>query len=288
MMVYDNYFCFLDYSERSDESSDESVYRLNIGKIETGEKLFRKHLGWSARLLTVSGKILLYEANQNCVLFNLDKFEVIKSYTPEYLQLTYLELTLGIESSSIEKYDNFGNDYYVIKITSKDGKIWNLDPLTGKFVTSVPDNKSFTKYLLSSKTEISIFKDIKEKYGEYFMQFSRETGNSIRRKLIIGKDTTGIDFIDPNFMEIFPDLEIVIIKSYTTTDKTNFYISAVDFKGKILWQQSRDDLKGSDYFSNNPDFDIALRYNNKLLFNSGGFVYYLDVLKDSVVWKTRF
>jgi len=177
-----------------------------------------------------------------------------------------------------------------LKILAKNGKIQYPDPISGRVTEPRKNGNGFLMYRINgnNRQEIIRYKTQADAEGQIIMRFSTETENSDLQKLIIGCDTSKIELINPKFIELFPELRIVMICSFVTTDETNFILSAVDFSGRLLWQRSQVELKGSDFYSRHPHLDVALKYDNNLLFNSGGFVYYLDVAKNSVLWKTRF
>ena len=282
-------FCFVDYAISSTPRTHipVNVFQLNIGSIANGKKLYRTYIGENGRILSFTGDKILYEENSVCHLFDAKDMKVIRDYTPEYLAKNYNEFSSGVQNISVEFDMACGKATYYLDVLAKDGKKHCFDPVNGCRYTMINDTSVFQHYR-KDDNEIRKYKNAGDNDGETFIKFSQKTMFSILQHLIIENESCGTEFIDPDFMEVFPELKMVIIRSFATTDETNFLLSAVDFHGKLLWQHSQEDLKCSDYYTKKPEMDVALKNKNNLLFNVGGFFCYMDVVNNTILWKSRF
>jgi hypothetical protein len=115
--------------------------------------------------------------------------------------------------------------------------------------------------------------------------------SSLKRLEIIkphSKSAPLLELIQPRFLDIDPNGQIVIILSYDTTEKTSFLITAFHLTDKhTLWQLKQSDFDKSDYVKNNSTLNIFIKHDNDFIFNSGGLLIRADANTGKIKWSKQ-
>ncbi|MCB1180011.1 MAG: hypothetical protein KDK36_20705, partial [Leptospiraceae bacterium] len=114
----------------TDNSSDHPnhIFRLNIIKIETGERVFRSIIGNNFnKIYKTDSKLVLMniqdeEKLEDCIIYNLSDFNQSLNLNPEYLENSLIP-TPGIQSLKFYSENT-------IKITNKKGYIYYYNIIT--------------------------------------------------------------------------------------------------------------------------------------------------------------
>jgi hypothetical protein len=284
MYVCNGLFCFLDHYETGGEGPSEDIYRLYVADVRTGEKKFRKYTGTFSGLDRKMDGMLLYHDHDNFFVYDPAQDKSMKSYDPLSLPNTYPELRSGVERMDISPHQS------VIRIEGKNGKKYYLEAFSGKLQDSdfaeVPDTSA--AYVPDDDDDIYTL----DKRGnrENVLSLDRAKGSDKLMELRVGEveeKVKGLEFLDGDFIYYFRKERIAIIRSYETTDHTNFVLTAVSANGEKKWQIVQKDLDGEDYMSSNA-YGCCTNYGNNLIFNSGYWYYSIDLNTAKVNWKKRF
>jgi hypothetical protein len=287
--VVKNKICFIDNKKRAftpyalQRSYD--MYRLHIINAETGERIYRSYIGLNVKWLKNKENIILYETKTGFDVFDIDKKAVIRSIDNNYLEKKFNELSAGIASKKYIK------DFIIIDC--KNGRRYYYEPFSDKIVNEpTPDYFSYKDYSFS-ESNITLITNGREK--EIFRFKPKNKGESLKKLYFvdsIGK--TSEKYSDESFIGgicigFFPERDIIIIKSYETTDRERIKISALDNNLKTLWKIDNDILSPVDFFApKKPVVTKMVLENGKLFFAISGFVYSVDSATGKIIWRKRF
>jgi hypothetical protein len=277
MMVCGNDLCFLDHYETGDAAMD--VYRLYVVDRATGEKRYRIYTGSRSELNGTDRAAVLYSNSGEFYLFDPGKNERTRTYGPSTLPGLYKECSIGVSSVKLVPYDNPTTSAGLLRIELKNGKLLFLEPFSGQIRGDANDNyiTGFPGTGFSGNMA-----------GD--LRLEQERSNP-RLKLLQQK--TGDRLLDDPEKKEFLEGEIigvsgntVIIKSFATTDLTDFLITAVDKSMKMKWRHSQAELDGNDGLEG-AVFGSSAVSDGMMYFNSGRYYYAVDVNTGMVKWKSR-
>jgi hypothetical protein len=283
--TYDSKLWFIDYSVRSDESSDEDVLRLTIVDQKSGKKLLRKYLGYSGDILFFQGKKLILQVNHGCFVMNTETFDFEKKYTNEFLQKNFPECAAGVGATEIRESIQDNVKKFVLKISLKDGTTKYLDPLSGAFVNFTQSGEISQEFTIASKQEL--YQNAGNNRGNRILYFIPRESQSSRAKLVFPNDTSDYDFLEPELLAFFPETKTAFVKSYITTEHTDFILTAVDLSGQIVWKINSQSPEFDVAFSQRKDLDFVKLIDNELIINSGGLILFLDPASGKILRKVR-
>ncbi|HWY36826.1 MAG TPA: hypothetical protein VNX68_19425 [Nitrosopumilaceae archaeon] len=276
--------------DRQDGGGGNSIihYRIHVLNPETGEENIRFYAGTNAKLLDEQNNILLYKNDRdNFHLFDLTKNSPAQSYTKESLSAQFPELSSGIDKI---QYENDDQPYSgsILSITSKTGKNYFFNPFSSKLTDSVSIQK---KDQLNSdppdKYEIKL-RNSENKVIEINLVNSPNSSVLWRLEAINNeqkqKDNESKEFINACFIAAYPDLGIILIKSFETTDENNFLITAISPDMKKLWQISQKQMEESDYDSKHKN-TASITFKSNLILNAYHFYFSLNAQTGKVNWK---
>ncbi len=293
MCIINDKLCFLDKKEKGDDTSDWEEYRLHLLNASNGEKISRKFYEDISDIGNYKGDTILLNSYWKFILVNIKTNEPIRIINNEYLQKRFEELALGIESMDYTKnraYD--GSQSLTISITSKTAKKFYYEPFSDKLLdTSLTEHLPTLNYYFSNNDVY--WKTINNKdqkivsleysKGSAKIKYLKFESPAVEKSSMVSKN----EYLEPKFLEVFPLQKIFIVVSYETTDKLNFILHAINFDGKELWKIKQSELNLTDRYSEEPKLHTAIRFKDRLIFNSGGFIVSLDASTGNIVWKQR-
>lgn len=232
-----------------------------------------------ADLDLISGSQLVYCNKQGCSLLNTEDLNITTSYRPDTLPSHYPLLMQGV--SNIIYKNTF------LEIDAKNGQKYYLEPLTGKLFDKQPDNNILTRSGYRVTWYAVEYFNFNTRQTTRVLQFKSPYNNTLQRIELLrsAKTPPSLDFIDPKFIEIFSEDQIVIILSYENTDKKSFIITAYDLiNNRNLWQLKQSIFDKSDYVHNNSTLNVFMKYDHDLIFNSGGLLIRADSKTGKIKW----
>ncbi len=287
--IIKNKICFIDNKKRAftpyalQRSYD--MYRLHIIDAETGERIYRSYIGLNVKWMKNNDNLIFFETKTGFDVFDIDKKEIIRNIDNDYLEKKFNELSAGVESKKYIK------DFVIVDC--KNGQRYYYEPFSDKIVNEPPQEYFNYKDYSFSESNISVITNGREK--EVFRFKPNNKGESLKKLHFV--DSTGKtseqcsdeSFIGGICTGFFPEKNIIIIKSYETTDEKKIIISALDNNLKTLWKIDHNSLYPVDFFApKKPVVTKMVLYNGKLLFAISGFVYSVDSATGKIIWKKRF
>jgi len=283
--IIQNKICLVDFNYYASDNGDYSVSRINVVDTKTGEKLNRTYLGENIIWLDNQNNLILFQDYDRYVVYDIQKMEIVREIDFDYLTENFPELSIGIESITANKN--------CFNILAKNGKSYIYDAYANK--TNVPCKASETEKnninyyytdILSyyeNGTEIQLFK-FEAKNPNDLLKYIKTIPNSENQTVLTSKES----FIEGTFLKVFFDKKLFLLKSYETTDKTNFIITALNFDLETIWKLDYSTLNPKDFYSENYKlFDEIYENDNNIYFAIGGFVYCVETETGKIVWKNR-
>lgn len=278
-------FCFLDtYVRRSRTGSWDDV-RLYIVDANTGEKQFRDFIGHKGEILAAENGLLLYSDEESYYLLNVSTNKIVKTFSKETLPQLYPQTAPGIGEIDFGNGEN-GISTMLLNVTSKNGNRFYIDPFSGKIADSafdVPTRRLFFEHNFES---IKIAGDsVTPKKSVAFNTKNGSVASNLGfyYKQAWTNSPNGKTYIYPQFMAAYLKDGIIVFKSFDTTDKTSFTVTAVeDMNLKEVWN-----IKESDLQSGNNELKHWTKYKSNLIFNLDDYFYSVDVITGKVNWKKR-
>ena len=272
--------CFMDVQTNRYRGTTSKSIRMYIVDLNTGKKQFRNNIGSEGDILAVQEGLIFYDDYDSYYVLDLATNKILKTYSWETLQENYPQTAPGISKIVFKNM--------LMNVLSKNGNRFYIDPFSGKIADAVfsvssdtPDNKYW-------KDVTSIRITSKSTGAEKSMRFKTK-GNSEASQLTTisdddqEKDQEGKTFLYPEFIAGFGDAEVAVIKSYETTEKTNFILTGVSSVSmKQLWQ-----IKQSQLGSGDNDLEGCNEYNGNFIFNLGQLYYSINATTGVVNWETR-
>jgi len=272
--------CFLD-EYYTGKKNPKKTYTLYVVDISTGELLNSEKIGYDAKLLISSISNLLIAVADKFVIYNTCTLSSDLIIDNEYLTNNFPELSEGV--SKIEFI------YNRLSITTKSGLIYLLEPFSSvielksksKPIDIVDYRCYYTKaYIFDNGVEKPLF-TIKSKTNGEDRLYVKNVSNS----LISGSQFSVDYFLEGSFVNMFWDEKMLIVKSYTTTDREAQQLSCLDFDLKTLWKITSTDLRITE---KEIEFVYSFKKQNFLYANIGTYWLCIDSRTGDVSWTHKF
>ncbi len=261
--IHQNSLIAIDHLLSGDgEGSQWEYYRLHGMNLTDGKKNFRVLLGQN--YLNIFGfndqTVLIQMTPHTLCGYHITTGEKIFEITAQALEEAAPELKSGILDYS------FNLPTGLLKVTTKNGLTYTVDPKT----FSIVDANSFAgEPYQPYQNQLKEFSEQNSNFSDFSLT------DDIRKKLtksgrILNSE---LEFIDGQLLAIFPDLKIVTIISYDSTDHHTFTLSGLSFQGDLLWQlEENTDLKLITLSTPINPFTFAYNFNNHLIVLAGGYI----------------
>lgn len=290
MYCSDNVCCLIENYERGGgESSPESVSRLHIVDVKTGERKNRERIGYFTTLLDMHHDTLFYEVDDEYVLLNAKENKIIRQWNKESLSSKFKETKAGI--SSLSNYQTYGGPYRPIsEIKTKDGYTYFYDAFKDKIIG--------TEIKPATKDGIQFVDDhleVVKGENKSWISAIQRIPNTERSKVIVSDDSKQFECTSPDKEFIHPKIiawsakeNIYIVRHYTTTEDKAFIISAFRLNNaKPVWEIHQSKLNCTDSFTDEPKLDVIRVQDNNVIFNSGGWLISAEIKTGKINWTTR-
>jgi len=258
--------------------------RMRALNKKTGEPLYRQVIG---RLLAYQMPYAVYERpmavdeHRSIGVIDLRSGE-IRKYDKESLTKSVPEL-----SSGVSKWEYDDNEHW-IKIVTKKGEIYYMDPFKNEFFAQPPQLRIDASPMIYKEIRVSDVQSWILK-GEQVKQIYTDDKQVLRNKKEIHK-LSDMPLTDQKFLLgafAYKDAQRVVIRHYETTDKANFTLTCLDLTGKTLWTLEQKDVGASDFFSHDPEFGQSTAADGNLIFSCGGFIISVNAETGKINWKSR-
>lgn len=263
-------------------------HRLYLVDAQSGEVLFKKPLSGKngAKGLSLSNGQLLVKSGNKSQYFSL-KGASRKAFSKSQLK------DLPELKSGIYKYGYNANSNQVWAI-NKQGEKFFYNGTTMKRekerVTAASTGNTFVEIPGQSKMYFSTTK--KRRYYRHHPYYCPvKLKGKIRRQLILeNEQPVEKFFVYGKICMYFSKAKVALIKSYATTDKKQFVLTAVNLQGEVLWQKTPLKLGVKDFFSKSKPripYITPAMYNGDFVILIGGYLHRIDPETGRMRWQTR-
>lgn len=263
-------------------SSDDiptEIGRLHVLNLETKKKTYRTLMGENSQLLKQYEDKFLFSGNRQFTLLDLEGSTNLKLYSAASISKLYpFETQAGIERL------DYDNESEMIQVSVKDGRKYFLNPVNPDILQKEKQNIVKKKSLCEVQSD-TIYKNqntIFKLYGKDFQDKLKQIADADSVRL------PDVYFLDGKIILASCEINRIIILSYKTTDKTEFYLDGFNFEFTPLWKIKSTDLTPSDFFSRNSTFGNGTLRGNEYLFTVGGFLFGIDIYTGELIRKIRF
>ena len=278
--LVDQKICFLD-EYYTGKRNPKKTYNLYVVDANSGELLKSEKIGFDAKLLISDGVKLLIQVAGKYLIYNTAALSTELTIDHEYLSAVFPELAEGVTKTEFL--------YKRIYIHTKSGLVYQLDPFTSEIELKSNAKPFDIVYYSCDNTKAYIFDNgfekplfsIKPKMkGESRLYICRALGNGMSDPYY-SEDY----FLEGNFVSIFADEQMLIVKGYTTTDREAQQLACLNFDLKTIWKITSTDLGISE---KNVDFVYCFKNTSGLYVNIGTHWIGLDSASGEVLWKKKF
>lgn len=289
----------------SSKSSSASYTRLTVLDAKTGTRNYRGMIGKHMELKHTDTDTLWYLGKNGFTVFSLKKMTILSQWTETELK-EIPEFKGGFtQKSAFEPVLSIIKRGKEIELTTLDGYVYWFEPFSRQ-VRLKPQNlpaQTVPQNLPTQKITITIDNgdkkpkpknDSKMDKPVFMMQPMpnfplRQTIINLQTKSSIGGQAS---FIYPTLLHTdYANERIIISHNENTENKPqNLVISAVDFKGNIIWEKRKKDFRCYDMFSlwNAYDFHRSILADKNLILTFGGFIYAIDIQNGKTAWEKRY
>lgn len=263
-------------------------HRLYLVDAQNGGVLFKKPVNSKSGikgLSLVNDQLLVKSGNKS-------KYFSLKGTSRKAFRKSQLK-DLPELKSGIYKYGYNANSNQVWAI-NKQGEKFFYNGTTMKRekerITGASTGNTFVKITGQTKTYFSTTKKRRRyKHHPYYCPVGLK--GKIRRQLILenGEQVEKF-FVYGNIAMYFPKAKVALIKSYATTDKKQFVLTAVNLQGEVLWQKTPLKLGVTDFFSrSNPriPYVTPAMYDGDFVILIGGYLMRMNPETGTIRWQTR-
>ena len=261
-------------------------HRLYLVDVQNGDILFKKPLDGGVSQLSLRNDRLLVNAGKKSQYFSL------KGKSRKAFSKSRLKDLPGLESG-IFKYGYNANTNQAWAINKQGQKFFyngttmqrELEhtkgaPSTGYFV-KIPAK---AKFRFSTATK-------NRRYNRRLVYCPVSLKGRIRQQLVLEDgQLTQQFFVYGKVIMYFPTAAIALIKSYASTDKKKFKLTAVNKQGKVLWEKTQDQLGVKDFYSKSKpriSYVTPEMYKGDFVILIGGYLHRMDPKTGMMRWQTR-
>jgi len=268
------------------EVNEDNVFRIQAIDAKNGKRLSRYYLGEYCELYLQREYNVFIKKRNSFYLMDILNGKIVRSFEPKEIAKKYPLITYGVESVLYDANSEEKNR--LLEIRAKDGKIYYIEPFSGTLYNikhSFGNNKSIFVYYdyIKKKDKNKSYEDI------IFSLENKPETHKVKifrpydKKINIGFP----EFIEPIFLQVYPQEERIVILSYETTDKKDFIVSGYDFNCDFVWNIKQKDEILKDKRLKNTSFNTSAIQDQNLIFNSSGILYSVNVITGVVNWNVK-
>jgi len=289
-LVNEKYICLIELHYQGDgDGGSYEENRLYVLNRETGELILRQNTDYERLISLRNDEAIIFE-NGEASAYHVITGEVTHHWSETEGFEQYPELKSGISeiSSSDDVLQNSNNGWLLI--TAKNGIKYCLNLLTNDLLEMDYPPRDYNKIGFScDEYEVKYTDSLTMKRWYYNFIDSRGDLSQLKfndtnyqEKILDG------EYIDPKMLAVFPDLNLFIFKHAETTDKINYFFTAVNFNHELVWQHHQDKFLKEDNHTDEPAHGLAIPYNNDLILTFGGAVVTINPANGDVIWANAY
>jgi hypothetical protein len=246
------------------DGGTSTVYRIYIIDLKTGKRLLREVLPYANILGLTADSYITYE-NDEVVKYGLFDGKQIKSWTKETGFEKYDELAPGINAFGRYQQHVNGQTKAYVKITTLNGREYFFDPSNETLYAERPPDQMIDQYTFSFATVTG-----------HIMHLVRYRPSE---KLY---DKT---LLEPELIFFDEKKNLVVIKHYTTLEKSNAVLTGLTYDLEARWQVEQTNLHLGDKYTENPLYGTSTIIDDNLIVTFGGTVLCLDPTTGTERWR---
>ena len=279
--------CLVEEHYQSDgDAGGSDVWRLYVLDLETGKKVYKMMVD-SPEILYVSEKSVVFFEWNYAVEYDLIQGNKTREWSYEKGFEKFPELRVGIQD--INRHSESTSNSAYLTITAKDGHKYCFDFATEQlFETDYLNTPDSSRYTYDD--DGVYYKQIGDYSNLFSYGFKDKTGEI--EQLVYSKYPAEDllfdgEFLYPSVVGLNPKSGYFLVKHFTTLEKNNAVLTAINFDMTVKWRVEQFELKVIDEYSVNPEIGQCISVNNNYVVTYGGFVVYLNGETGEVIWQSR-
>lgn len=260
-------------------------HRLYILDVKDGHRILRMNIEASSILCMTSNSVILPAPGGTAIEYNLETGKKMREWNTEKGFEKFPELSVGIQDMnySSEYYEHINEAWLTLK--AKNGYHYCYNLLTEELIQAeYPPRRDFK----NSFDEYGVELRVTDYYHAY--RYSLETKNGEIEQLVyrnLQSDTVMYpgEFLDPKIVCLDTVQQFFVVLHYETLDRTNAFLTAINYDLKTRWAISQRDLQVADYYTKTPEISNVFMNGENIFASFGGTVVCLRANDGNLVWK---
>ena len=280
LKVVGNKICFLD-EKIVGKKKPVIASRLYIVDAENGNQLKKEQIGNNGKLLISTGNKILIGNDNGYILYNVEKLAIEQDLSKESLEKNIPQFSDGIDEMKFL--------YNVLEISTKTGQVYRYDPFSGLVIAKAdvkPLDLNFNTYYynriynFNNGFEKELFL-LKSENASSKSQVVQSVANQNDGSKMVSED----HFIEGSFVGLLDEVKLMLISSYTNTDRESQVLTCLDYDLNTKWRINKTDFGIDESEINFLNFS---KFNDNLILTAGRYLLNIELNAGKLKWKQTY